>query len=77
MFAISKWRSRNFDCAQYHLVKEGLDERGTFINNAPHLAGRVALVTPLYSWFDVPYVYSGSSCSTTCWPARRESGTAA
>ena len=50
---------KKLDCAQYHLVKEGLDERGTFINNAPHLAGRVALVTPLYNWLDVPYVYAG------------------
>ena len=50
---------KKLDRAQYHLVKEGLDERGTFINNAPHLAGRVALVTPIYHWFEVPYVYSG------------------
>ncbi|MBS1227232.1 MAG: glycerol-3-phosphate dehydrogenase [Proteobacteria bacterium] len=50
---------KKLDRAQYHLVKEGLDERGTFINNAPHLAGRVALVTPIYSWFEVPYVFSG------------------
>jgi len=50
---------KKLDRAQYHLVKEGLDERGTFINNAPHLAGRVALVTPIYHWFEVPYVYAG------------------
>jgi glycerol-3-phosphate dehydrogenase len=50
---------KKLDLAQYHLVKEGLDERGTFLNNAPHLAGRVALVTPLYSWFDIPYVFAG------------------
>jgi glycerol-3-phosphate dehydrogenase len=50
---------KHLDAAQYHLVKEGLDERGTFLNNAPHLAERVALVTPLYRWFDVPYVFAG------------------
>lgn len=50
---------KRLDRAQYHLVKEGLHERGTFLNNAPHLAGRVALVTPLYRWFDVPYVFAG------------------
>ena len=50
---------KKFDRAQYYLVKEGLDERGTFIANAPHLAGRVALVTPIYNWLEVPYVYAG------------------
>jgi len=50
---------KRLDRAQYQLVKEGLDERGTFIKNAPHLADGVALVTPLYRWFDVPYVYAG------------------
>jgi glycerol-3-phosphate dehydrogenase len=47
------------DRAQYHLVKEALHERGLFLKNAPHLAHRVPLVTPLYSWWEVPYVYAG------------------
>jgi glycerol-3-phosphate dehydrogenase len=47
------------DRAQYHLVKEALHERGIFLKNAPHLAHRVPLVTPLYSWWEVPYVYAG------------------
>ncbi|MDR0578629.1 MAG: FAD-dependent oxidoreductase [Candidatus Accumulibacter sp.] len=47
------------DRAQYHLVKEALHERGIFLRNAPHLASRVPLVTPLYSWWEVPYVYAG------------------
>ena len=47
------------DRAQYHLVKEALFERGVFLKNAPHLAHRVPLVTPLYSWWEVPYVYAG------------------
>jgi glycerol-3-phosphate dehydrogenase len=50
---------KRLDRAQYQLVREGLDERGTFIQNAAHLADRVALVTPLYRWFDLPYVYLG------------------
>ena len=51
--------AKHLDRAQYNLVKEGLFERGTFLRNAPHLANRVALVTPLYKWFDVPYVFAG------------------
>ncbi|MDR2112945.1 MAG: FAD-dependent oxidoreductase [Candidatus Accumulibacter sp.] len=47
------------DRAQYHLVKEALFERGIFLRNAPHLANRVPLVTPLYTWWEVPYVFAG------------------
>lgn len=47
------------DRAQYNLVKEALHERGIFLRNAPHLANALPLVTPLYKWLDVPYVYAG------------------
>jgi glycerol-3-phosphate dehydrogenase len=47
------------DRAQYHLVKEALFERGVFLKNAPHLANRLPLVTPLYTWWEVPYVFAG------------------
>jgi glycerol-3-phosphate dehydrogenase len=45
--------------AQYHLVREGLFERGVLLKNAPHLANPLALVTPLYSWLEIPYIYAG------------------
>lgn len=50
---------KHLDKAQYDLVREGLHERWAFLRNAPHLANRVPLVTPIYRWFDVPYVFSG------------------
>ena len=50
---------KNLDRAQYHLVKEALHERGIFLKNAPHLAHRLPLITPIYNWFEVPYVYAG------------------
>ncbi|MFT3963272.1 FAD-dependent oxidoreductase [Propionivibrio sp.] len=50
---------KKFDRAQYHLVKEALFERGIFLRNAPHLANALPLVTPLYSWCEVPYVFAG------------------
>ncbi|PLX88974.1 MAG: glycerol-3-phosphate dehydrogenase [Desulfuromonas sp.] len=50
---------RRLDPAQYHLVRDALHERSTLMKNAPHLANRLALVTPLYHWHKVPYVYSG------------------
>ncbi len=50
---------KRFDIDQYHLVKDGLRERYLLLKNAPHLSNRLALVTPLYRWLDVPYVFSG------------------
>lgn len=45
--------------AQYHLVKEGLHERGLLLRNAPHLSKPLPFVSPLYKWSEVPYVYAG------------------
>ena len=50
---------KNLDRAQYNLVKEALHERGLFLKNAPHLAHPLPLITPIYNWFEVPYVYAG------------------
>jgi glycerol-3-phosphate dehydrogenase len=50
---------KKFDWAQYHLVREALHERAIFLKVAPHLAERLPLVTPLYSWLEVPYVFAG------------------
>lgn len=50
---------KKLDKANFKLVREALQERGALINNAPHLSNRLALVTPLYSWWQVPYVYAG------------------
>lgn len=50
---------KNLDRSQYNLVKEGLHERGAFLKNAPHLANRFPLVTPIYKWMDVPYIFCG------------------
>jgi glycerol-3-phosphate dehydrogenase len=50
---------RGLDRTQYQLVKDGLFERGVILRNAPHLAHRLPLVTPLYSWREVPYVFAG------------------
>jgi glycerol-3-phosphate dehydrogenase len=50
---------KRFDKDQYHLVKEALHERATLIKLAPHLSHPIALVTPLYSWMEVPYYRAG------------------
>ncbi|NOQ42491.1 MAG: FAD-dependent oxidoreductase [Desulfuromusa sp.] len=50
---------KTLDRVQYNLVKDGLHERGLLLKNARHLSNRIAFVTPLYKWFDVPYVFAG------------------
>jgi len=50
---------KRFDKAQYALVREGLKERKLFLDNARHLAHPIELITPLYRWWEVPYVYAG------------------
>lgn len=50
---------RQFDRVQFNLVKDGLRERATLIQNARHLAHRIPLVTPIYRWIDVPYLFIG------------------
>ena len=50
---------RKLDRVQYHLVRDGLKERYRLLKNAPHLSNRLPLVTPLYRWIDVPYVFIG------------------
>lgn len=50
---------KKLDRVQYNLVKDGLRERGFLLKNAQHLSNRLPLVTPLYKWLDVPYVFSG------------------
>lgn len=50
---------KKFDRVQYRLVKDGLHERYTLLKNAPHLSNRLPLVTPIYRWIDVPYIYAG------------------
>ncbi|MCW8859379.1 MAG: FAD-dependent oxidoreductase [Deltaproteobacteria bacterium] len=50
---------KKLDRVQYNLVKDGLHERGLLLKNARHLSNRLSLVTPLYKWIDVPYVFAG------------------
>lgn len=47
--------------SQYHLVKEGLYERDLFLKNASHLSQKLTLVTPLYKWYEIPYLFIGLS----------------
>ncbi len=50
---------KHLDKSQFDLVKEGLKERYRILKNAPHLAHSITLVTPLYKWYEIPYIYAG------------------
>ncbi|MEJ2200313.1 MAG: FAD-dependent oxidoreductase [Desulfuromonadaceae bacterium] len=50
---------KHLDREQYNLVRDGLRERGLLLHNAPHLTRRLPLLIPLYSWWQLPYIYSG------------------
>lgn len=50
---------KKLDRVQYNLVRDGLRERGLLLKNARHLSNRLSLVTPLYKWYEVPYVFAG------------------
>ena len=50
---------KNFDFAQLRQVRHGLEERHTVIRNAPHLAHPLALITPVFSWFEGFYFTIG------------------
>nr|ANM86756.1 glycerol-3-phosphate DH [Stygiella incarcerata] len=48
--ALEKW-----DISQYSLVRDALSERATMFHQAPHLTRALPILTPLYSWRDVPF----------------------
>lgn len=50
---------KKLDSSQYFLVKEGLKERSRLLKNAAHIASPITLVTPLYKWYEIPYMYAG------------------
>jgi glycerol-3-phosphate dehydrogenase len=50
---------KHLDLEQWRLVREGLRERKSFLQNASHLAYPIELITPLYKWYELPYVYAG------------------
>lgn len=52
---------KGLDKEQYNLVKEGLKERSRLLKNAPHLCSRLTLVTPIYKWWELPYMFIGLS----------------
>jgi glycerol-3-phosphate dehydrogenase len=50
---------KQLDYGQLKLVFEALRERKVLLDNAPHLTSSLAIMTPCYSWWEVPYYWAG------------------
>lgn len=50
---------KNLDYGQLKLVFEALHERKTVLDIAPHLASTLPIMTPCYSWWEIPYYWAG------------------
>ncbi len=50
---------KKLDSTQFNLVRDALKERAILLHIAPHLAHPLPILTPLYSWFQIPYMMTG------------------
>lgn len=50
---------KQLDPGQLHLVFDALHERATFLSIAPHLTRKLPIMTPCYSWWEIPYYWAG------------------
>lgn len=50
---------KKLDKTQLNLVRDALKERATLLKLAPHLARPLPILTPLYNWWEIPYMMSG------------------
>ena len=50
---------KGLDRTQFNLVRDALKERAVLLDNAPHLAHPLPILTPLYNWFQIPYMMIG------------------
>ncbi len=64
---------KNFDFAQLRQVRHGLEERRIVLQNAPHLAHPLGLITPVFSWWEGFYYTIGLKLYD--WFAGRRSST--
>lgn len=50
---------KHLDINEFELVRDALRERKRFLKNAPHLTHPLPILTPVYSWFDAAYYWTG------------------
>lgn len=52
-------KEQRFDKVMYNLIRDALHERQTVLNIAPHLSNPVAIMTPIYKKWQIPYYWMG------------------
>lgn len=50
---------KSFDPGQLELVFDALHERSTLLDIAPHLTKKIPILTPCYTWWELPYYWIG------------------
>lgn len=50
----------NFDYEMYELLEEALYERAHLMNAAPFMAKPLPIIIPIYTWWEVPYMWFGA-----------------
>lgn len=53
---------KHMDRQEYALVRDALQERMRFLQNAPHLTNALGILTPVYGWWDAFYYWVGLKC---------------
>ena len=51
---------KNLDVSMLALVKEALEERAHLLNAAPYMAHALATLIPIYTWWEIPYMWAGT-----------------
>jgi glycerol-3-phosphate dehydrogenase len=62
---------KNLDREMLHLVSEALAERAHLLNAAPYMAHPLATLLPIYTWWEVPYMWAGCKLYDLIAGARR------
>lgn len=50
----------NLDWENFKLVEEALAERAHLLNAAPYMAHPVPIMIPIYTWWEIPYMWVGA-----------------
>lgn len=51
---------KNLDYEMYQLLEEALYERAHLMNAAPFMAKPLPIIIPLYTWWEIPYMWVGA-----------------
>lgn len=65
---------KQLDYGQLKLVFEALHERKHVLDQAPHLAKPLPIMTPCYKWWEVPYYWAGKSLGMSDAPCANRAG---